>query len=316
MTDAAHPEKQPLRFGVQMRGARSAAEWLDEARRAEDAGFDVLTMPDHIGAQLAPMPALTAAAAVTSRIRLGTWVLANDFRHPAMLAKEAATLDLLSEGRLELGVGAGWMDEDYEQTGIPRDRPGVRIERLAEALKIARGLWADGPFTFDGKHYRVRALDGDPRPIQDPLPVQVGGGGRRILSLAAREANIVGLGMRLGSGVIGPEAGRSLTAEATDEKISWVREAAGSRWPGLVLNARVTMVAVCANANAGAADVGGPNGLADHEVMASPHAFVGDLARIEDHVRACRERWGLSYFTVGQTALEALAPLVGRLAGS
>lgn len=316
MTGVAHPAERPLRFGVQLRGASSAAEWLDEARRAEDAGYDVLTMPDHVGAQLAPLPALTAAAGVTSRIRLGTWVLANDFRHPAVLAKEAATLDLLSAGRLELGLGAGWMNEDYEQTGIPRDRPGVRIERLGETLAVLRGLWQEGPFSFEGRHYTVRALDGHPRPVQRSPPIQVGGGGRRILSLAAREADIVGLGMRLGSGRIGPEAGRSLTAEATDEKIAWVREAAGPRWPGLVLNARVTMVAVGADASTAADQAGRGNGLTEREVMASPHAFVGELPRIADHVHACRERWGLSYFTISQTDLTALAPMVGRLAGS
>ncbi len=309
------PGDRPLRFGVQLKTADSAAEWFDEVRRAEDAGYDVLTMSDHVPGQLAPLIALTAAASVSSRIRLGTWVLCNDFRHPAILAKEVATLDMLSHGRLELGIGAGWMTEDYEQAGIPLDRPGLRIERLAETVHLLRGLWGPAPFSFEGEHYTVRELDGAPKPIQDPLPIQIGGGGRRMLTLAAQQADIVGLGMQLSSGTIGPDAGQSLTAEATDQKLTWIREGAGSRWSRLALNARVTMVSVANNATTAAEDLGRPLALSADQVLASPHAFAGDLERIKDHILACRERFGVSYFTVSQKALTPLAPLVSRLAG-
>ncbi len=309
------PGDRPLRFGVQLKTADNVEAWLDEVRRAEDAGYDVLTMSDHVPEQLAPLVALTAAASVTSSIRLGTWVLCNDFRHPTILAKEAATLDWLSGGRLELGIGAGWMKEDYEQSGIALDPPGLRIERMAEAVQILRGLWGKDPFSFEGVHYSVRELDGAPKPIQDPLPIQIGGGAKRVLSLAAREADIVGLGMKLTSGEIGPDAGRSLTAEATERKLGFIRDAAGSRWSRLVLNARVLLVSVVNDAVAAAEELGRPLALSAEEVLATPHAFVGDLDRIVDHILACRERYGVSYFTVSQEALTSLAPMVSKLAG-
>jgi probable F420-dependent oxidoreductase len=304
-----------FRFGVQLRGAQDATQWREKAQRAEGAGYAVASMPDHLGVQWAPLPALAALAAVTTRLRLGTWVLANDFRHPAVLAKEAATLDLLSEGRLELGIGAGWMNEDYRTTGIALDPPRVRVERLGEALAVLRGLWGRGPFSFEGRHYRIRELDGQPKPRQQPLPLQVGGGGPAILSLAARQAQIVGLAMRLSAGAIGPEAARSATAAATDRKLGWVRAAAGERFPALELSARVTLSAVTSGpAAAAAADLGRPLGLSAEELLESPHAAVGDLERIADHLARCRERWGLSYFVFSEDVLEALAPLVARLA--
>jgi probable F420-dependent oxidoreductase len=271
-------------------------------------------MPDHLGDQLAPLPALAAAAAATTRLRLGTWVLANDFRHPVMLAKEAATLDLLSDGRLELGIGAGWMNEDYTTSGIPRDAPGVRIARLAEALQVLRGLWGEGRFSFAGRHYTVTELDGRPKPLQRPHPpIAIGGGGRRILELAAREAQIIGLAAQLASGQMGIEAGRSQTAAATDAKHAWIRAALGARAGQVELHARVLHTAVGEAALARGAELGAPHGLSAEELLASPHALIGPEKRIEEHLLAARERWGLSYFTVSEDACEALAPLVARL---
>jgi probable F420-dependent oxidoreductase len=305
-----------FRFGVQLRGARSAAEWRDKGRRAEDAGFAVASMPDHLSGQWAPLPALAALAAATTRLRLSTWVLANDFRHPAILAKEAATLDVLSDGRLELGIGAGWMTEDYAASGIARDPARVRIERLGEALAVLRGLWGAGAFSFDGKHYRIRALDGQPKPLQQPLPLQIGGGGPAILALAAQQAQIVGLAMRLGAGAIDARGGRSLTAAETDRKLGWVRAAAGERFEQLELSVRVTQTSFApASAIAAAAELGRPLGLAAEEILASPHALVGDAERVADHLQRCRERWGVSYFVVSEDALEPFAPVVARLGG-
>jgi probable F420-dependent oxidoreductase len=307
---------RPFRFGVQVRAPRAARAWAECARRAESLGYAVLSMPDHLGDQLAPLPALAAAAAATARLRLGTWVLANDFRHPVMLAKEAATLDLLSDGRLELGIGAGWMNEDYSGSGIAKDPPGVRIERLAEALAVLRGLWAEGPLTFKGRHYTVSELDGRPKPVQRPHPpLAIGGGGRRVLELAAREAQIVGLAAHLPQGRMGPEAGRSQTAEATDAKHAWVRAALGARAGLVELHARVLQTAVGEGARARAAELGRAFGLTAEELLASPHALIGAERRIEEHLLAARERWGLSYFTVSEDALDAFAPLVRRLAG-
>jgi probable F420-dependent oxidoreductase len=306
---------RPFRFGVQARAPRSARAWAECARRVESLGYSVLSMPDHLGDQLAPIPALAAAAAVTTRLRLGTWVLANDFRHPVVLAKEAATLDLLSDGRLELGLGAGWMTQDYRESGIPLDPPLERIARLAEALAVIRGLWADAPLTFKGRHYAVTALDGRPKPLQKPRPpIALGGGGRRILELAAREADIVGLGARLASGRMGPEAGRSQTAAATDAKVAWVRSACGER--PFELHARVLSTAVGEGARARAAELAQPLGLEAPELLESPHALIGTEARIEEHLYAARARWGISYFTVSEDAIDALAPVVRRLAGT
>jgi probable F420-dependent oxidoreductase len=306
---------RPFRFGVQVRTPRSAKAWAECARRIEGLGYSVLSMPDHLQDQFAPLPALAAAATATSRIRLGTWVLANDFRHPVMLAKEAATLDLLSDGRLELGVGAGWMTEDYSTSGIPLDRPGLRIERLAEAIQVLRGLWDPGRFDFEGRHYAVSGLDGLPKPLQRPIPLAMGGGGRRILRLAAREADIIGFAAHLPGGRMDAESGRTQTLAATEQKLAWVREAAGSRLARIELQARVLQSAVGEGALARAGELAAPFGMTAEELLASPHALVGPASRIADHLLATRERHGLSYFTVNETAAEELAPVVSRLAG-
>src|SRR5213595_2507813 len=169
--------------------AASAADFREKARTAEALGYSTLFVPDHfIDHPLAPMPAMATAAAVTNTLRVGSLVLANDYKHPVVLAREAATLDLLSDGRLELGIGAGWMTADYEKAGIPLDRAGVRISRLAESITIMKGLFGDGPFSFSGEHYRITDLDGRPKPVQQPVPFLIGGGAPKILALAAREA--------------------------------------------------------------------------------------------------------------------------------
>ncbi|MCE2392044.1 MAG: TIGR03621 family F420-dependent LLM class oxidoreductase [Proteobacteria bacterium] len=318
MTSAGSPPR-PFRFGVQLRTAESAGEWAGWARRAEDAGYAVLSTPDHLagplGEQFSPLPALAAAADATSRIRLGTWVLGNDFRHPAVLAKEAATLDWLSGGRLELGLGAGWMTEDYAGTGIPRDPPATRIRRLAEAVEVIRGLWGPGEFHFEGEHYRIRGLDGRPKPVQSPPPVQIGGGGERILRLAGGAADTVGLVMRLTGGARDAAAARTATAAATDAKLAWIRDAAGARREPPELNARVLLCAVGEPLSTAAERLGRPLGLEESEILASPHACLGEVGRVCDHLSACRERWGLTYFVVSADSLESFAPVVAQLAG-
>ena len=318
MISAGSPQR-PFRFGVQLRSAEDADEWAGWARRAEDAGYAVLSTPDHLagplGEQFAPLPALVAAAGATSRIRLGTWVLGNDFRHPAVLAKEAATLDWLSGGRLELGLGAGWMEEDYAQTGIPHDPPALRIRRLAESVMVIRGLWGPGEFRFEGEHYRIRGLDGRPKPVQKLPPLQIGGGGERVLRFAAREADTVGLGLRLTGGAMDAAAARTATASATDAKLAWIRDSAGGRPDGPELNARVLMCAVGEPVSAAADRLGRPLGLEESEILASPHACLGEIGRVCDHLSECRERWGLSYFVVSADSLESFAPVVARLAG-
>ncbi|MGH9824912.1 MAG: TIGR03621 family F420-dependent LLM class oxidoreductase, partial [Blastocatellia bacterium] len=185
-------DKKKFRFGAQVAGPASAKGWREKAQAIEAAGYSTLFLPDHFEDMLAPFSALMCAADATSTLRVGTLVFDNDFRHPAVLAKEAATLDLLSGGRVELGMGAGWMITDYEKAGMTYDPVGVRISRLEESLAIVKGLFAVGEFSFSGNHYKVTGFDGLPKPVQKPHPpILIGGGGKRILSLAAREADIV-----------------------------------------------------------------------------------------------------------------------------
>ena len=225
----AHP--RPFRFGIQLHVASTAAEWADLAREAEDLGFSTLFVPDHFGEQLAPGPALTAAADATSTLRVGTLVLDNDYKHPVVTAKEMATIDLLSSGRLELGIGAGWMASDYEQSGIPMDDAATRVSKLEEGIAVLKGLFAPGPFTWSGTHYQVTDLDGLPRPVQSPHPpFLVGGGGPRVLELAGREADIVGVNPAIRSGRIDAAAAQDGVAELTDRKVGWVKAAAGERY--------------------------------------------------------------------------------------
>ncbi|MEY3588166.1 MAG: hypothetical protein RJA47_762, partial [Actinomycetota bacterium] len=234
-----------FRFGVQASRAATAREWADLARRAEANGYDVLTMPDHFTDQLAPVPALMAAADATTDLRIGALVFDNDYKHPVVLAKELATIDLLSEGRLEIGLGAGWMISDYEEAGIPYDSPKVRIDRFVEGLRIIKGTMGEGPFSFAGDHYTVTNYNGLPKPVQQPCPpVLIGGGGKRVLSIAAREADIVGINGTLDAGVIGPEAVSTMTAAAVDEKVAIVAEAGAHRLADIEMNIRTFFVKV------------------------------------------------------------------------
>lgn len=311
------PRVRPFRFGLQASAPPAGTTWPDLARRVEALGYDVLTVADHLDDQFAVMPALQAAADATTALRIGALVVCNDYRHPVVTAKELATIDLLSGGRLEAGLGAGWMTTDYEQAGIPLDRPGVRIDRMVEALDVLEALWADGPATVHGSHYRVTDLDGRPKPWQRPRPpLLIGGGGRRVLSIAARRADIVGINVNLAKGVIDADAGPDGTAERTDEKVAWVRAAAGDRFDSIELQVRVHLVVVTDD-RPGIADAFAPAfGLEPEPALASPHALVGTAEQIADDLVARRERWGVSYITVSLDAMDALAPVVARLRGT
>ena len=310
-------DPRPFRFGVMAAKARSSTGWTETARKAESLGYSTLVMPDHLGDQLSPTPALAAAAAVTETLRVGTLVFANDFRHPAVLAKETATLDLLSDGRLEVGVGAGWMTEDYTWTGITHDRAGVRIDRMIEAIEVLRGLWADGSFNFSGTHYTITDLNGLPKPVQaGGPPIVIGGGAERVLSTAARMADIVGVNPNVGSGRFGPEATASMSAEATDEKLGWIRAAAGERFDDIEISILKFVTIVTDDRDDVAAKVGGAMGMDAATLLASPHTIVGSTTQIVDELVEQRERWQGSYVTVQADALEAFAPVVAALAGT
>jgi probable F420-dependent oxidoreductase len=308
---------RPFRFGVQASGPATAREWAELARRIEGLGYSVLTCADHLDDQFAPIPALTAAAGATTTLRLGTMVLANDYRHPALVAEEAATLDVLSEGRFELGLGAGWMTTDYETSGIPLDPPGVRIDRLGEAVAVVKGLFADGPVDFEGEHYRITAMEGTPKPLQRPHPpLAIGGGGPRVLGLAAREADIVGINVNLAVGVIDERAGPNATEEATQAKVDLVRNAAGDRFADVELQARVHVVALTDDREAMAGLLAPALGISPAAALASPHALAGSVEQIAEDLLARRERWGISYLTISADSLDAFAPVVAELAGA
>lgn len=308
---------RPFRFGVQANGAADRGSWVALARKAEDLGFAVLTTADHIRDQFAPTPALMAAAEATTTLRVGTLVYANDFRHPTVLAMEAATLDLLSEGRFELGLGAGWMTTDYEQTGIPLDPPGTRVGRLAEAITVLKGLFADGPVDFAGEHYTITGLEGTPKPVQKPHPpIMIGGGGPRVLRLAGSEADIVGLNFNLAGGQIDASVGPDGTADRTAEKIGWIREAAGHRFDQIELHVRIHLAVVTDDRAALAEQLAPAFGLSPAAALSSPHSLAGTVDQIVDDLIEQRERLGISYIGLSADSMDDMAPVIARLAGT
>ncbi len=308
---------RPFRFGVQLSGPADAAGWVEQARQLEDLGYATATMPDHFTDQLAPIAALSVAAAVTSRLRIGALVLDNDYRHPVVLAKELATQDVLSDGRLEIGIGAGWMESDYRAAGIAYDRPAVRIDRFEEALTVVKGAMADGPFSFAGRHYTITDYDARPKPVQRPCPpILIGGGGRRVLSIAAREADIVGINGSLAAGVVGPEAIATMTHEAVVEKLAIVRAAAGDRLAAIELNIRAFLVSVTDDRAGRLREVADFVGVEEAMVAESPFALIGSTATIADELVRRREELGFSYIVVGGDDIESFAPVVAQLAGT
>ena len=283
------------------------------ARRAEDVGYQALLVPDHLGRQLSPIAALSAAAAVTSRLRIGAYVFANDFRHPLMLAREAATLDLLSNGRFELGLGAGWRTDDYRQLGYDYARPGRRIDRLEEAIGLVKRLLAGERVTHAGPHYRLDRAVVAPRPVQRPHPpIIMGGGGPRMLRLAAREADIVGLIPQFSPR--GRPILTDVTEAAAERKVTIVRKAAGDRFDRLVLDLFIADAGMVGSGqplprSLAAAGKGAVTGL-----IGSPYVLYGTLAQLRDRLEQRRARTGISAYSIPQGAMEAMAPLVNALA--
>lgn len=307
----------PFRFGLQCREPADPSGWRALARKVEDLGWSTLTMADHFHESLAPVPALMAAADATTTLQVGTMVLANDYRHPVVLAKEAATLDVLTGGRFELGLGAGWMTTDYHAAGITLDAPRVRIARLAEAIAVLRGLWADGPFTFDGEHYRVAGLDGSPRPATTGgPPLVIGGGGPRVLRLAALHGDVVGINVNLAAGVMDAKAFPDGTPESTDRKVALVRAETTGRSSQPELQVRVHLAMVTDDRDAVIEDLAPAFGLSPDDASATPHALIGSAEQICDQLVERRERWGISYLGLSADQLDAFAPIVARLAGT
>lgn len=321
--------QRPFRFGLEIRTILSSGEaWSATVRWAEELDCATVLLEDHLptpGFQGlgGPFAALSVAAAVTQTLRLGSFVCGNDFRHPVMLAHEAATLDLLSGGRVELGLGTGWLRRDYEQMGLPLDVPGLRVSRLEEAIQIIKSYFATEPFSFTGRYYSGHDLTPGPPPVQQPRPpLLVGGGSKHTLSLAAREADIVSVNIRTT-----PQGGldfASLTAEAAMQKVDWVRAAAGERLAAVELNIQVPIVVVTDQRRPAAAAVLQqlettgmlPAGiLSAEQLLDSPSALIGTVDQIVEDLQARRERYGFSYIVVWEPVMEQFAPVVARLAG-
>lgn len=308
---------RPFRFGVITSDAPDGRTWRERARRAEALGYSTLFMPDHFQEQWAPIVGLTIAAEATERLNVGSLVFANDYRHPVVLAKEVATLDLATQGRVEFGLGAGWRRIDYEGAGLPYDTPGTRIDRMAEALAVMKALWSSPePVHHDGRHYKVAGAVGTPRPHRRPHPVVcIGGGGRRVLSVAAREADIVGINATLRSGDLGSDAAASVTPTAFDEKVGWIRDAAGERFDEIELQCHCAFVTIVPNRAEVAQQLGRAFGLDATEALEVPIALIGTTDELCEALEQRRKRYGISYWVVPDDAMEAFAPVVERLVG-
>jgi probable F420-dependent oxidoreductase len=305
---------RPFRFGGGLFWAGSAAEWADGARRLEADGYATLLIADHFSRQFAPVPALLAAASATHTLRVGCTVFDNDFRHPASLAMEVATADILSGGRFELGIGAGWNKSDYDKVGLPFDSPATRVNRFEEAVRVIKGLWQDGPLDFHGAHYTISGYDGQPKPLQHPHPpIFIGGGGKRLLSVAAREADTVGILSRAKPG------GGLDPAEETDasvtQKIGWVNQAAGDRFAHLELASLIQAVVVTDNPRDAAEVIASRSSRPVEQILQSPYHLIGTVDAIVDTLLEQRQRYGFSYYSVFPSDTATFAPVVARLAG-
>ncbi|HEY3334933.1 MAG TPA: TIGR03621 family F420-dependent LLM class oxidoreductase [Candidatus Limnocylindrales bacterium] len=316
---------KPFRFLADPGDVSDGPSLREAARTAESIGYAVLVYADHVVIPYGFMPLLATVAAVTERLRVAPFVANNDLRHPALLAQDLATLDVLSGGRVEVAIGAGWNRPEYLALGLPFDPVGVRVSRLTEAVAVLKGCFGPGPFSFAGAHYTLTEHDGLPKPLQTPRPpLFIGGGGRRVLTLAGREADIVGLAPRTlpttGPDVVRSDP-RSITITATEEKLAWVRAAAGARYDALEINVYPTGTGpiLTNTARKTAADIlDGIRARTGVEVdvdeyLESPHVFIGSVDGLVAKFTELRERLGISSFMTGDIA--TLAPVVERLAG-
>ena len=307
--------KRPFRFGAKAKTASSGTEWADIAKKAEDLGYVSLQIDDHYTKQLAPVPALMAAACATTTLKVGTLVAGNDFRNPVVFAKEAATIDMLSDGRFMMGLGAGWMKEDYTITGIQQDDAMTRINRLEEAIDVMRGCWGEGAFSHQGRFYSVSEIDAQPKPISN-IPIIVGGGGEKLLGMAGRKADIVGINPKIVGRSINPRSMATAAADVVDEKIRYVKAGAGDRFDQIELQLQVFATVVTDDPMSVAEKMAPMFGLPPEVVLQAPYFQIGSVAQITENLTMLRERWGISYIAFQQDATEAMAPVVAKLAGT
>jgi len=309
----AHPRR--FRFAADLARPLAGANLLDSARELEALGYSTIFVPDHLDEGPGPIAAMAAFAAVTSTVNVGSLVLDCDFRHPAVLARELATIDAFSGGRLEVGLGAGWKAQDYETAGIAMDRPGVRVGRLQEHAAVLKGLWGEGPFSFEGEHYRISELDGTPAPYAPGGPkLLVGGGGPRLLRWAGAHADIVGVNPSIHSGAIDEAAAHDSLEDRIDEKVAWLRAGAEDRFDELELNCWLA-VAEVTDDPAVADGVAALFGTTADALGRSPMALIGTLGEAAERLEERRERWGYSYIVIPGDQARAFAPLVADLTG-
>ena len=315
--------QKAFRFGVIDESSLTREDWIQNAQRVEQLGYATLLIRDHFihggfNHQLAPIPALMAAADATKVLHVGSLVFSNDYRHPVLLAKEAATLDVLSGGRFELGLGAGWLKDEYEQIGLPFNSAGVRVERMQEAIRVLKGLFTENSFSFAGNHYTITQLESFPKPLQKPhLPLLIGAGGKRMLSIAAQEADIIGiLPIALMDGTISDNPVERV-ASTIAQKIEWIREAAGDRFEDIELNMIVSLF-ITEHQQQQAEQIMRERewgSLVAQDVLDMPSILIGTVEEITEKLYTLRELYGLSYFVIPDASVEAFAPIVAQLAG-
>lgn len=311
----AHPRR--FRFGVDLQQPFDGRSWLDTVREVEALGYSTLFVSDHFDEGIGPITALAMAAAVTTTINVGTLVLDCDFRHPAVLARELSSIDALSEGRLEVGIGAGWKRLDYERSGIPMEPPKIRVDRMIEHAHVLKGLFADGPFTFAGAHYTITDLDGTPKPHRPGgPPFLIGGGAPRVLRFAGAVADIVGVNASVHSGEVDTAAAQDSLPERIDEKVAWLREGAGDRFDDLEINAWLAVAEVTEAGGELAEALATVFATDPASVLASPLSLVGAPSELDERLRERRERWGYSYTVVPGDKARDFAPIVAELTGS
>ena len=319
-------DRPAFRFAVQATNAAGGREWRNTVRKVEDLGYSTLFLADHyLGPgpaqraahtprqDLAPIAAMAAAAAVTDTLRIGCRVFCIDYHVPAVLAKEAATLDLLSDGRLEFGIGAGWSEVEYTALGLDFDRPGRRIAKLAEVVSLIRAHWNGEELDCSGEFVRVRGYAGRPRPVQRPHPpIMIGGGGPRVLSLAGREADIVSM-----SSVpfVAQDADGLDPQAVARRRAGYVQAAAGERYRGLDVESSPYFAEITDDPETVLANVAASTGISADLLRDHPNVLIGSAERVVDELYSRRAAFGVNYVTVQQSQIEPFAPVVALLNG-
>jgi probable F420-dependent oxidoreductase len=307
----------PFRFGISFGGITGRTELVTAIHRAEAAGFEVACTADHISSRLSVMPLLSLATEA-SAMRVSPMVIANDYRHPVVVARDGASLDILSEGRFELGIGTGWIKEQYDSVGLAYDPPSVRVARLEEALQVILGCWSGEPFTFTGTHYQVEDVT-CPRPVQQPRPpILIAGSGRRMLTLAGRVADMVSISAVGGANTGFADFDRALGGSGSriEEQLDWVKAGAGQRFDDVVISVYAHHLQLGDDIERAADELAATWGTTPEQILASPHVLLGATGEIIETLQERRERYGISYVVFQGTDLGDAEPVVSALAGT